>query len=333
MNGFPVVAARGVLFIGDVHLWSRRPGRRLDEDYAACVLEKLRFALNAAASRDLLPVFLGDMFHAAREADDGLKARLLRLLLAQPRRAWSNVGNHDVSGLALAESDSLSLLLAAGALHAVPQGGAGVVVEGEGRRVGIGFTPHGVEIPDCVAGAFGETMPDATVWVTHHDLAFNSRYPGSTALKPIAGCRLALNGHMHVGCAPVEMGETTWMNPGALTRVSVTEAAHAPCVWELRFSDWGMRRIEVPHRRDAFDLTGKLVQPEAPRRDAAERDAFDSAFASLLESSMMDPVAADDGAFLREMIEARLAAGDVSPAARRIVLGLLEDAAGRGGSR
>ncbi len=52
----------GFLFIGDPHLDIKKPGRRLDENFAETVLGKIDFCINYANDHDLVPVFLGDLF-------------------------------------------------------------------------------------------------------------------------------------------------------------------------------------------------------------------------------------------------------------------------------
>lgn len=58
---------------------------------------KLTAALEMAAAMNLVPVFLGDMFHKPIEPDEALKGRLMRLLLSQPLTAYANVGTTTTS--------------------------------------------------------------------------------------------------------------------------------------------------------------------------------------------------------------------------------------------
>ncbi|HAY22921.1 MAG TPA: hypothetical protein DCY27_12330, partial [Desulfobacterales bacterium] len=55
----------GLLFIGDPHVAASPPSYRLDH-YTQAILAKLAFSLDIARDHNLLPVFLGDLFHWPR---------------------------------------------------------------------------------------------------------------------------------------------------------------------------------------------------------------------------------------------------------------------------
>jgi hypothetical protein len=55
MNGF--------LFIGDLFLNTSSPGRRIDDDFLSVVLNKVKFSMDLAKDKGLLPVFTGQSFY------------------------------------------------------------------------------------------------------------------------------------------------------------------------------------------------------------------------------------------------------------------------------
>ena len=320
-----IKGAEGLLFVGDAHLSSRKPSRRTD-DYASAILDLLEQSVEIANANRLVMVMLGDLFHRPRELEESLKTRLLRILNRLWCRAIANVGNHDIQGTRLSDSDSLSVIAESGCLEVFPLSGPAKEFEFGGLRVGLGFTPHGQEIPREV----GSLFPDAhdVVWVTHHDMAFDGLYPGGIEPFEIVGCGLAVNGHVHLTKDTVSVGRTTWFNPGAITRTSAAEALHNPSVWAFR-PQRPPEEMQEPHylrqEFDVFDMTGNFVGAATPAQVAAADG--ESLFAALLaEEAAASPVATDEGSLLREAIDERFTRDATPPEIRHIVMGYFHKA-------
>ena len=62
----------GIIFIGDPHITSRKPGRRKD-DFEQAILGKLQESINIANSNDCQPIILGDLFDRPKESSEALK--------------------------------------------------------------------------------------------------------------------------------------------------------------------------------------------------------------------------------------------------------------------
>ncbi len=305
----------GLLFIGDPHLSSRRPGRRRDPDFVATCLDRLEQSLAVAAAENLLPVILGDLFDRAKEEDHRLIVRALRLLRACRHRPLCLVGNHDRIHGTLTEDTALGLIREAGAVRTIEVSGPCTTLMLDGIKVGLGGTPHGQSIPAAVADRFDGA--ELVVWLTHHDLAFGRGYPGAEPLRPIAGCDLAVNGHMHGLEAPQRHGATLWANPGNILRQSVDLIDHVPAVWvwRPRVPD-ALDQRPLRYERDVFDLTGRHANPIAPPAIPAPR----SRFAELLRietAAELDRTA--DGSVLLEDIERLFDADGVAPEVRTII--------------
>ncbi len=327
----PIVAPEpvdcgGLLVIGDPHVGSRRPGRRVETDWPAPILAKLDACAEIANAGDLQAVFLGDLFDAPVEPDERLKARLVRLLKRFRRRPLSNVGNHDIANAALSDGDTLATFALADVLDVVARSGPVAQFRIDGRRIGLGMTPYGQSIPTSIAEYVAGT--EASVWLTHHDIAFGASYPGAVAPFPIEGCDLVVNGHVHASKPPVDAGGTVWCNPGNITRQSADLAGHEPRAWILG-ADLALRPVALPHARDAFDLTGRLVP--AVRNPAAER--LESTFVSLLQAEApADLGRTDDAAYLREAMEARFAEEKTPKPLQALLRSLLAEAVERHGA-
>jgi hypothetical protein len=345
---------RGFLFIGDPHLWSRQPGRRLDASFLDTVLGKMEWAAELANNLGLQPLILGDLLHADRDQDTRMMVRLARALKKFKRKPMTLLGNHERDELQLTERNPLMLLQETDQIEVLGQSGAwGVInisnLSGENKRVLVGGTPYGMPIPTSLAELAGLTETathneilssfgvDEIVWLTHEDLAFDSAYPGSQPIHSICGAGLAVNGHMHKTSRPYWTDGTIWHNPGNITRMSVDLADHKPSVWE--WNPWmndkmvsiqgievkSLRQHVIPHANGAaiFILEGRRAEATVAAGPAIE--VVGSRFAAELAVDRSQ-LRTDDGAFVRETLaqdfEAHKSNGDV----QRVVLDLLERA-------
>lgn len=310
----------GIVFVGDQHVSSLKPGRRKDKDYRKTVLDKIDWVITHCNENRYVPAFLGDLFDNAVERDEALKTRLLRIL----RKCWTqpvaNVGNHDKSNRYLTDGDSLAYIAEAGAMRlAMLSGVLDVFVIG-GKKIGLGATPYDQDIPTDARLFFPDV--DSIVWMTHHDLAFDGAYPGAKELAWIRGCKLAINGHMHIKKPIRKVQDTNWYNPGAIIRQAVDAMEHIPAVTVIGMNG-RMHTVEVPHERDVFDLTGKLIDSISPGEagKAAADEQEDSAFVALLSAnSSMEMARSDDGSILKEDIFAKFDRQKTPSAVRDIVL-------------
>jgi hypothetical protein len=313
----------GLCFIGDPHVSSVKPGRRVDADYSATILGKLRFAIEHCNENRLIPVFLGDMYDSAIEKSEGLKTRLLRLLKTSWTLPIGNVGNHDIRNKVLTDGDSLKYLEEAGAIRLCVQSGALDAFVIGGRTVAVGATPYGQDFPVDARLYFPKA--DTIIWLSHHDLAFDSAYPGAAEPQSIRGCKLAVNGHMHIRKPVRKVGETTWYNPGNIVRQAVDAIDHVPAITVLT-AEGKLQTVPIPHVKAVFDLTGKLIDSISPgevRRDTdpAGGDVADSAFVNLLKAeSSMEMAKSDDGSILMEDIIEKFRRDRTDPVVQDIVL-------------
>lgn len=321
MNGF--------LFIGDPHLSSTRPGRRKD-DYVSSVLNKLSLAAEIARREELVPVILGDLFHRPKENHLATLTRLVEVLQQFPQVPLCLGGNHDKSQTLLTDTDALQLLAQSGLLEVFDgECREALMLDTPAGRIALWAAPYGAALPASI-----ESTADQVVLITHHDLAFESAYPGAAELFEIAGCDLVVNGHMHKTAPSVQKGQTNWHCPGNIEPLSVDCIDHVPAVWLWRGGDarQPLEQIVVPHERDCFDLTGLNVA--AGTTDAA-LDALSvpqlsvpalggtSHFAELLsaQTTLEADRTEDDATFLEDLAQAFVELDAPSPV-RRLLLAL-----------
>jgi DNA repair exonuclease SbcCD nuclease subunit len=318
------ITCHGLLVIGDPHFGSRRPGRRKDEQWPLAVLAKLEHCAGIANERQLATVILGDLFDRPVERDERLKTQLIRILKGFRLRPIVNVGNHDVEHTILTDGDTLALLGLCDVVDVVSTSAPVVKLRIADRPFGLGMTPYGQAIPTDVRGSFSQV--DARAWFTHHDIAFDGRYPGAVPPFAIDGCDLVVNGHIHKTQKTVTAGRTRWANPGNITRQSIDLADHVPRAWILG-PDGELEPQALPYEADVFDMTGHIVEAADGRAVAG---SVESAFVSLLRAEAPgDLRRSDDGSILREEIEAKFARDASSEAVSTIVRSLLNEAVER----
>lgn len=315
------MTTRGLLFVGDPHISTRGPRRRLETDWMGLTLDKLAQAVAIANQRALQLVCPGDLVDDPRDLNQVLQVRLIRVLNGLDQRMVTTVGNHDKKGTQLADDEVLTLLGEARVVDLIATSsiwGRITMVAEDGRthRVVIGMTPYGFSAPTSLAQMLG--MPETTeaqeakaaagadtvVWITHADYAFEGAYPGAADLVAIPGIDMVINGHMHGVKKPVLVGNTVWYCPGNIVRWSVDQADHVPAVWAWDPFDEdrmaavsGVRvpRLEaIPLRHtpgaQAFDFEGRHSKESLLDEDALSAIVTpeSSRFVDGLKNTQMD---------------------------------------------
>ncbi len=310
---------RGLLFIGDPHVSSKRIGRRKD-DYLKSVLDKLRECAQLCHERKLVPVILGDLFHRNDDNNLSMLNALMRVLKGFPMRPLVLEGNHDKEQTTLSDADALTTLALANVVDVLSDSGEYRDFRLGSESVRLWAFPHGGEIPARVESFEGRALA-----VTHHDLAFGSAYPGSQPLKEIEGVELVVNGHMHDTKPAVQVGSTWWHNPGNIEPLSVDLAHHVPMAWEWTPSTTAgvLQGIPLTHGSDLFDLTGLQVDA-ADAADAVQAYVPSaSEFAQLLQAQgALDAGRTDDASVLLEDLHLVLEASGASEASKSLLQAL-----------
>jgi predicted phosphodiesterase len=244
---------RGLLVIGDPHIEGRQPGFRKD-NFPETILGKVRWCLEYAQKNKLLPAFLGDVFDKPRDNPTWMIGELIEMMMPWP--AIGIYGNHDCADPQLSENDSLSILIKAGCLRLVSEldywtgdvEGRRVVVAGSSYRQRI---PQHFDLDNVPKDSLFDEKP-TVVWMTHHDIDIGNYENGKFGPFEMMNVDLLINGHIHRPAEPVRRGQTTWMNPGNISRRSRSEHArnHVPTVLEVTFpkSGYDVKTVEVPHQ-------------------------------------------------------------------------------------
>lgn len=287
-------AADGFLFVGDPHLTSYKPGRRVEDEHLIIDITADKFdqAIDAANERNLVVVVLGDLFDKAKDS----KAKLMTLLFRALRKAKHPVlclpGNHDLLATDVTEDTALAVAEASGLIHLMHNSNAvSATFLFGGKRVALGSTLHDDKILASVVGLPGTEDTEAVVWVTHHDIAFDGAYPGSLDPHAIEGCVLVVNGHMHRTQPSIYQEPTWWVNPGNIFRQTIADAKHVPAVWSWHPGEEVPERHVLRYIEDVFNWRGKSVAPQmgtlVPQSlEDMNEDSQDSAFVEQLEAAL-----------------------------------------------
>jgi hypothetical protein len=317
-----LTAYRGFLFIGDPHVSSTAPGRRID-DYATTVLNKLEQAAQVCTERRLVPVLLGDLIHRDKENSIALVTRLSMVLRKFPCTPIELDGNHGKGQFRPSLGDIEVLLAFWGGLRVVSEPGLIACFDFDGVAVHLYGCPHADELPQSLpvppAGA-------VNILITHHDLAFEGAYPGAKPVTEVANCHMLVNGHMHKTMASLQVGSMLAHNPGNIEPLSLDVADHRPAVWE-----WAPEQLDfelVPHylAHDpaCFDLTGVQVQADEDTL-AAVQEVETSAFADMLgQDTALDAQRTNDGSVLLEDLAVICETAGASEAARNMLESLIK---------
>lgn len=301
-------ALAGLLFIGDPHLSAHAPGWRKD-DYPQSILAKLRWCLAYARDNRLMPVLLGDMFHLPRDTSNQL---LVELLSTITEPIWAVAGNHDCHENSLTDSDTLAVLQAAGRVRLLDVVGPwlGTIAN---TTVIVGGTCWGQSIPREFDSSKYKTagLPTLVFWVTHHDVRFPGyEEAGRMDCREIPGIDAVINGHIHRDLPQQTSGQTTWLNPGNIARVSRSDATrnHLPGALRIDIAKnarWKCTRIEVPHQRfeDVFH-----AEVKSEEINTGGQSSF------IRELAALESTRTASGAGLAQFLEANLGQFDASVA-------------------
>ncbi len=241
----PEERASGLLFVADPHLAGSAPGQRLP-DYPRQVLDKVGICLDMARDMNLLPVFLGDMFHWPRENPNWLLVEMMNLFRAL--RPYALIGNHDKYQARLTDDCSISVLESAGVLRLLKDSGPAFRIVTPAGSAVVGSAPDGTAIPDSFDRQ-GVRKGESVLWLTHHNVNFPDYPEKKVVAHEIPGIDWIINGHIHRPQPTLQKGTTRWSNPGNIVRITFSrrsmERVPAAHIWRPGQDE--LERVELEH--------------------------------------------------------------------------------------
>lgn len=246
---FGRVKGKGLFMVADPHVAANPPGQRLDT-YCQDILDKLEACLEKSSELDLIPVFLGDLFHWPRENPNSLLVELIELF--RNYKPFVLVGNHDKYQARFTSDVSLAVLDVAGVMRLMKDSGEQFILETESGDTLVCASPDGTPIPAEYERS--ETL-DNVIWLTHHNIAFPDYEKPHYSIKELPGIDWVINGHMHRPKESIKKGMTTWANPGNISRLvfsrfALTKIPQAS-IWRPGYDD--LEKWDVPHK-DFYEI-------------------------------------------------------------------------------
>jgi len=144
----------GFLWIGDPHIWSKKPGRRKDEDFLSTILGKIAEITIIANDLNLQPIILGDLFHKADDYEPHFLIKVVNSLKSFKYKPITLIGNHEKAEWVLTNQDAVALLKETNVLDTIETnqiyGIFEIIKNGETKKIALGGTPYGMNIPNNI---------------------------------------------------------------------------------------------------------------------------------------------------------------------------------------
>lgn len=225
------IRANGLFLIADPHLSDTPPGQRLD-GYLDQIMEKLKACLERADALEMAVVILGDLFHKPRDNSNKMLVELMRIFGAY-ENVWAVVGNHDKYQSRFTDDVSIAVLETAGVLRLMKEDGPQFILETDEGEVLVCASPDGTPLPKKYDRSPED--PETVVWLTHHNIQFPEFIDRAYSIKELPGIDWLINGHIHRPQPTITKGQTTWANPGNITRLTFS---HRSMVREPAAAIW-----------------------------------------------------------------------------------------------
>lgn len=258
------VRANGLFLVADPHLADHPPGQRL-QGYLEQIMSKLAACLDRADELSLAPVILGDLFHWPRDNSNRMLVDLIRLFGPRTgdRRVRVLVGNHDKYQSRFTDDVSLAVLETAGAVTLMKEYGPQFVLETPEGEALVCASPDGSPLPKGYEREEGD--PETVIWLTHHNIRFPEFIDRAYSIKELPGVDWVINGHIHRPQPTVVKGQTTWANPGNVTRLTFTHRSKvrepAAAIWTPGCAE--LATWVVPHLSFDQVFPDQELPPEA----------------------------------------------------------------------
>lgn len=287
----------GILFVGDPHLWTKKPGRRLDESFLETVIRKLTEAVEIANKNNLFLVILGDLLHDDKDHSPEMIVKLIGVLNKLNHKAVTILGNHEKTDKFLSVNNAMSILIEANIIDTIETASHYCDFVWNKKTFSLFGIPYGEKL-------YGQKYPKKStknLLITHHDVSFPGAYPGAVEMKEIKNIDNVINGHMHNHYEPVAHGKTTWFNPGNITRVTIAEKNNIPRVWEYNFDKENFSAHALTFHQQIFDETG--YQIESNKTTPSEINFNKSEFVKLLKEQNNEVNVSDDAITIKEDLD------------------------------
>lgn len=228
-----------LLFATDLHLRAIKPISRLDDDFLGSIIRKIDQIREISENFDVV-ILGGDIFDRP-DASHSVVTKSIEAFYKFTKPVYTIIGNHDVYGYngQTVDKTAMGVLIASGAIKKLDS-----------------INMNGVAI-------YGLHAYDSTVWtvpdsvspkvLVAHKMLTNTPFPGGTChlISDVAtktNADLILSGDIHYP-HEIELNNKLFINPGSLSRLSITDRDRFPQVAEIVIEDSG----EINHNLLVLD--------------------------------------------------------------------------------
>ncbi len=231
------IECEGMMYIGDPHISNHRIGRRIDHWYNT-IMGKMEFLIQECNQRDLCPVILGDLFHKWFESQSkdqlvstpAMLSDVIQLLGSSHNPTFVLAGNHDVRDNVFSKDSMLAIIDASKSAVVMKESKAYAVIQTPHSSILLGGTPYGAEMPLSVLDEKNRYACDRAVWLIHRNIQGMGTRDGVIPYS-IDGVDLVMAGHIHRTQSYKKVGDTTWVVPGNISRISIDQKDYEPRVY------------------------------------------------------------------------------------------------------
>ncbi len=285
---------RTIVQITDTHFRTKSPLNRND-DILESLMVKFEWCLEFAAERNAEIIHTGDLFHTP-SVPDQVANRIVRLFKKYNSRVHYIIGNHDVTGGNCEAIDYSKVGLLAEypwftLLAKEP------VIYDDCILTGYDFS-KAMECPEIIDPVKDFNLKDIKVPLiccVHSMIVDEPHLFVDGKFKTInwgtVNCTadILLTGHFHPGWSGIRENAygVRFINPGAMTRqeASKTDINRKPqlTLIKIKKKDVDIRFVEIPHKKDVFNLEVLSVKSEIEE----EKNRFIEALESLKGEDLM----------------------------------------------
>ena len=283
-----------ILYGSDFHLRASTPSCRLDKDFYSVQLKKLQQIVAWLDEYKIDYCINGGDFYDSHEPT----LRLINdsmSILKQSKIPWFvNVGNHDHAFVSMTTLNRCGLgVLAQADLVKTFEKVATVEFEVfEDTKAMVRFIPYTLD-PIGTEYWFEEKKPDYKYIIVSHSMIVTHFVPYLHTLYQDVktNADLLLCGHWHKNFDLVGPTGTRFVNPGPLSRQTVNEAKHTPCVAYIEIG----KDIDVKFWAIPCQPASEVI--DETRTVIPEREGLAEQFLATLKSSALESL--DRAALLR----------------------------------
>lgn len=263
-----------MMFYTDVHLSGQTPVHRTD-DYPKTMLDKLREVYEIADRAECdIAICGGDLFNSMKVYSYDVLNGVMDIIGGFPIKTFTISGQHELMGYNRSKHDSSALGLMVRCceqLSLIPDGG--VFLDSDYHLM----ASHAWDDVEEKVAAWEPVDGRVGILVAHALLSRDTHMFEviQTSKLPPTKFRLILSGDLHDGYPTHSIGKTTFCNPGALARPSMSEMDRHPQVAIVTISDKGERLsvdlVKLKTAKPAEEVFGMTLVEEL--REVIEFDA------------------------------------------------------------